>query len=111
MATSRTGTAKWKHTRRRALHTAQQQGITHCRCRDQCKHHQGRQCNVALDYTSGRKPNSAVPDHIQHHALGGTDDNHNIQILCYKCNAADGARLGNALMRGNRPQTVRNITF
>ena len=111
MATSRTGTAKWKHTRKRELHAAQANGVTHCRCRDRCKHHAGRQCNVALDYTTGRNPNSAVPDHKKHHALGGTDSRENLQIICYRCNAADGARLGNALMRGNTPQTVRNITF
>ncbi|MBK0420167.1 HNH endonuclease [Leucobacter sp. CSA1] len=112
MVTSRTGTAKWKNLRKRALHNAQAAGLTRCPCRDvTCKSHRGRTCNVPLDYTTGQRPNSAVPDHIKHHALGGQDTIENIQVICNRCNAHDGARLGNAIMRGKRPQTVQSITF
>ena len=76
-----------------------------------CKTHRGRVCNVPLDYTTGRRPNSAVPDHIKHHALGGKDELSNLRVICYRCNAHDGARLGNAIMRGKQPQTVENISF
>lgn len=41
MATSRTGTSTWKHTRKRALHVAQANGVTHGKGRDPCKHHAG----------------------------------------------------------------------
>ena len=111
MTTSRTGTARWKNLRKRAIQQALNAGITRCPCTDPACTHRGRACGVPLDYTNGRRPNSAVADHIKHHALGGQDTLENIRIICYRCNANDGARLVNAIMRGKRPQTVENISF
>ena len=53
VATSRTGTAQYKHWRKRVLIAARDAGIA------QCPH-----CGVRLDYTRGLQPNSAEPDHI-----------------------------------------------
>lgn len=110
--TNRTTTAKWKNLRRRALHQAQAAGITHCPCTATCKTHTGRRCNVPLDYTTGRRPNSAVPDHVKHHALGGEDSLENLRTICYSCNASDGGRLGAYLARHKQaPQHVQTIDF
>jgi 5-methylcytosine-specific restriction protein A len=81
MGTSRTGTSRWKHLRAQALREAQAQGITHC-----------PECTTPLNYTEGRQPNSAEPDHIIPHANGGQDTLDNIRILCRRCNQSRGNR-------------------
>ena len=83
MATSRTGTARWKNVRARALTKAQREGITHCPI-----------CRVPLDYTQGRHPNSAEPDHVIEEARGGSDMLDNLRIICRRCNQRRGGRLG-----------------
>nr|DAH25683.1 MAG TPA: HNH endonuclease [Caudoviricetes sp.] len=80
MVTSRTGTAQYKHWRRRVLHAAQTAGITHC-----------PHCHVPLDYSRGRLPNSAEPDHILPHKWGGRNTLDNGRVLCRRCNQSRGA--------------------
>lgn len=75
----RTSTTKWKKLRVTALVQAQNQNITHC-----------RYCRVMLDYSSGRKSNSATPDHIIPFKHGGADTLENLQIICRTCNAKMG---------------------
>ncbi|QAB17120.1 hypothetical protein Leucomu_03565 [Leucobacter muris] len=109
MATSRTGTAKYKAWRTRTLHAAQQQGITHCPCKANCTHHAGRRCNVWLDYVVSRRPNSAEPDHIVPHALGGRETRDNGAVLCRRCNQSVGDKTTNRQRRTK--QTVPTIRF
>lgn len=82
MTTSRTGTASHKRFRRDVLRAGQQAGITHCPL-----------CNVMLDYDEGRKPNSAEPDHIVPHALGGYDHVDNGRVICRRCNQRRGDKM------------------
>lgn len=79
MATSRTGTGQYKRWRKAILTAGQQAGITNC-----------PSCNQPLDYTKGRQPNSAEPDHIWPHSLGGTNTIENGRILCRTCNIKRG---------------------
>jgi len=92
VATSRTGTARWKLLRTTALRSAQDSGLTHCPCAGPCRHHAGRPCGVPLDYEQGRTPSSAEPDHITPHARGGRDELANIRVVCRRCNQARGGR-------------------
>ena len=79
MATSRTGTAKWKRTRSEAIKQAQRDGLDHCPA-----------CRTHLDYERSGQPNSAEVDHIVPYSLGGTDDLANVRVLCRWCNQARG---------------------
>lgn len=97
---NRTATTKWRNLRRRLLSQAQASGLTNCPL-----------CNTTLDYTTGLRPNSATPDHIEHWANGGTDTPDNIQIICRHCNSKDGGKLGRAKQLGTTTQHVTNITF
>jgi len=90
MATSRTGTTRYKHWRRGVLHRAQAEGITHCPCIAPCNHHQGQPCRIRLDYNTGRRPNSAEPDHITPWANGGQETPDNGRAICRRCNQATG---------------------
>ena len=90
MATSRTGTARYKRNSNRALHAAQVANLTHCPCKGNCKQHRGRTCNVPLDYTNRRRPNGASVEHVQAWATGGTDDVTNLTIICLRCNETLG---------------------
>lgn len=67
--------------RREALREGQYRGITHC-----------PDCQVELDYSKGRQPNSAEPDHIMPVAYGGTDDLDNLRICCRQCNQRRGSK-------------------
>lgn len=79
MATSRTGTGKWKRVRTQALARAHAEGQEHCPT-----------CGTFLDYDRGRQPNSAEPDHIIPHSLGGTDSLDNVIVTCRWCNQSRG---------------------
>jgi 5-methylcytosine-specific restriction protein A len=79
MATSRTGTSVWKKVRKRALHLAQAQGLTHC-----------PYCKVWLNYTVSLTPSSAEVDHITAHARGGQDRLDSVQVICRRCNQSKG---------------------
>lgn len=106
MATSRTGTAKYKRNSARVLHAAQAQGLTHCPCTSRrCKNHTGRRCNVPLDYENRKRPNGASVDHVHAHARGGTDDVDNLTILCLRCNIATGDK-----QPRKRPSQVQSYT-
>ena len=84
IATSRTGTSRWKTLRRQALREGQQQGITHC-----------PNCGQALNYLKGREPNSAEPDHIipASPPYNGPDTLDNLRIWCRRCNQSRGNRI------------------
>lgn len=79
VATSRTGTAQYKHWRKRVLIAARDAGIA------QCPH-----CGVRLDYTRGLQPNSAEPDHILPVRWGGKNTLENGRVLCRRCNQSRG---------------------
>jgi len=83
MTTSRTGTGRWKRARERVLADAQASGLTVC-----------PSCHVDLDYELGKRPNSAEVDHVVPHARGGTDEPHNLRVLCRQCNQRRGDRAG-----------------
>lgn len=80
MATSRTGTAKWKNLRRRTLHEAKSSGLTNCPL-----------CQCELDYDIGKTPTSAEVDHIHSVARGGQDTSDNVRVICRRCNQKRGA--------------------
>lgn len=88
MATSRTGTTRWKHLATAAKRKAQTAGQTHCPI-----------CHRELNYRQGRTPTSAEADHITPHSRGGTDTADNIRIICRQCNQSRGNGL-----RRPRPQ-------
>nr|DAU39466.1 MAG TPA: HNH endonuclease [Caudoviricetes sp.] len=79
VATSRTGTAQYKHWRKRVLTASRDAGIA------QCPH-----CGVRLDYTRGLQPNSAEPDHILPVRWGGKNALENGRVLCRRCNQSRG---------------------
>lgn len=81
MATSRTGTGKWKNIAKQRRHRAQQEGLTHC-----------PECSTLLDWEQGRTPSSAEVDHIIPHAHGGPDTLDNTRIVCRRCNQSLGAK-------------------
>ena len=83
MATSRTGTAKWKALRKEALRVAQDRNQYSCPL-----------CHRPLNYETGRLPDSAEVDHIIPHSRHGTDTIDNVRVICRHCNQS----------RGNRPQ-------
>ena len=95
MATSRTGTGKWKRLRGQALQEAKRQGQTHCPL-----------CRAPLDWTRALDPHSPEVDHIRPHALGGTDDTENVRVICRACNTRMGGQLGRAL-RAQRTRIVK----
>lgn len=82
MVTSRTGTAVHKQFRTRVLQRDRDNGIVTCPL-----------CGVALDYSKGRQPNSAEPDHIIPIALGGNNDPDNGRTICRQCNQSRGKRM------------------
>ncbi|WP_412883840.1 HNH endonuclease [Arthrobacter phoenicis] len=81
MTTSRTGTSTWKKLRKRALHLAQAQGLTHC-----------PYCSVQLDYAISLTPCSAEVDHVIPHSKGGRDRRDETQVICRRCNQSKGNR-------------------
>lgn len=85
MATSRTGTAKWKRVRARAIQQAQAEGITRCPL-----------CGRWLDWNHSLQPSSVEVDHITPWAKGGADDIENVRVICRDCNQRRGARDGKA---------------
>ena len=91
MATSRTGTAEWKNLVKQAKAEAIDQGLNTCPL-----------CNAWLDFNHHGLPNSPELDHIIEHSIGGTDDWHNLRLICRACNGKRGGKLGNAKMRQRR---------
>lgn len=81
MATSRTGTGKWKRVAAQRRYLAQREGITHC-----------PECNTHLDWTRSRTPTSPEVDHIIPHSVGGQDTIDNTRIICRRCNQSLGAK-------------------
>ncbi|WP_038463642.1 HNH endonuclease signature motif containing protein [Arthrobacter sp. PAMC 25486] len=79
MASSRTGTTAWKKVRAQALRRDEHNGVTQC-----------RYCWCQLDYKVGLRPNSAEPDHILAHSLGGQDVLENLITICRRCNQSKG---------------------
>lgn len=75
MATSRTGTARYKRWRTQVLALAQRDGVTHCPI-----------CKVKLNYEVTRQPDSAEPDHLVPWARGGQETIDNGRVLCRDCN-------------------------
>ena len=59
IATSRTGTARWKRVRAQALKQAIENGVHNCPI-----------CGVGLDYEYTRRPNSAEVDHVIPYSKG-----------------------------------------
>lgn len=107
MATSRTGTAKYKRNSARVLHAAQAQGLTHCPCVSRrCKNHTGKRCNVPLDYVNRKRPNGASVEHIQAWNNGGTDEVDNLTIICLTCNIT----IGDKRTTRRTKQTVTSYT-
>ena len=95
VATSRTGTTKWKRlaadVRRRALHN----GMTTCPL-----------CGVELNFTVGRTPTSAEVDHVVPHSRGGRDEVSNLRVLCRRCNQSRGNGLKRPRVRSGNAATV-----
>src|SRR5690606_13364030 len=85
MVRSRTGHVGHVRNRRRVLHRAKANGLTHCpgyELRDGTP----RPCGRPLDYDTPLQPGSAETDHIIDHQYGGTDDTNNLRVICRTCN-------------------------
>jgi 5-methylcytosine-specific restriction endonuclease McrA len=80
MATSRTGTGKWKRNRATKIAEAKANGLTHCPGFD------GHTCGIDLDFDYPQFPNSAEVDHIVRYSDGGTDALDNLRVICRFCN-------------------------
>lgn len=100
IATSRTGTARWKGVRKQALREAQTQGVTNC-----------PDCGGILNYEQGRLPNSAEVDHIIPHARGGTDTLENVRVCCRQCNQRRGSKWLSASARNETRTTTTLVTW
>lgn len=79
IATSRTGTAKWKRVRQQALKQAIENGVHNCPI-----------CGVGLDYEYSQRPSSAEVDHLLPYSKGGTDTLGNTTVICRWCNQRKG---------------------
>ena len=98
MATSRTGTARWKNLRLTVLRQAQQSGQTHCPI-----------CRTVLDYHRGRHRASAEVDHIVPVAIGGADTRENCRVICRQCNQSLGGTHGARKRPRRRRTPIRNL--
>lgn len=96
VTTSRTGTTKWKHVAAQAKRKAQAQGQDTCPL-----------CNVILDYSKGKQPNSAEADHIIEWSKGGQDTLDNVRIICRQCNQKRGGKTGHKKSQRKRTQPLR----
>ena len=96
VTTSRTGTTKWKRVAAQAKRKAQAQGQDTCPL-----------CNVILDYSKGKQPNSAEADHIIEWSKGGQDTIDNVRIICRQCNQKRGGKTGNKKARRHRTQPIQ----
>lgn len=85
MATSRTGTAKWKRLRTQAIRQARRNGQTHCPL-----------CRTEIQWDTHGEPFSPEADHIVEKARGGADALENIRIICRHCNGTRGGHVGRA---------------
>ena len=75
MATSRTGTARWKNLRKQELAAAFERGDMRCPI-----------CDVAYDWHRSKQPNSPELDHVTAHAEGGKYVAENTRVICRQCN-------------------------
>ena len=85
MATSRTGTAKYKRNRGAVIREARRGGLTHCPgyANPDGTYHS---CGVELDYETPKTPRSAETDHVLEWKDGGGDQKDNLRVLCRACN-------------------------
>lgn len=97
MATSRTGTSKWKNIRKRAIHRAMRDGLTNC-----------PECNIPLDYETGLRPNSPEVDHIIPWSVSQTDALDGTRVICRRCNQSLGGKVSK---RKPKPPPIENIDF
>lgn len=95
MATSRTGTAKYKRWRLAILTRDRNAGITHCPL-----------CGCVMDYEHGLKPNSAEPDHILADKFGGQLTGDNGRAICRHCNQSRGDGSKSARAKAMKPAVV-----
>lgn len=75
MASSRTGSGKWRRLRKEVIEEAIQKEQFNCPL-----------CGIGLDYEYSLQPNSAEVDHILEHSLGGQDVKENVRVICRYCN-------------------------
>jgi 5-methylcytosine-specific restriction endonuclease McrA len=87
MATSRTGTGRYKRNSAAIKKKAQAAGLFQCpgfRRTDGSFH----RCGVDLDYLRPKQPNSAEVDHVEPVRYGGKDNLSNLRVICRACNNA-----------------------
>ena len=97
IATSRTGTGKWRRLRTQAITSALDAG------QYTCPH-----CRTHLDYDTPGRPNSAEVDHVIPHSRGGQDTIDNVMVICRLCNQTKGGgrRKARVVPRVMEPSTV-----
>src|SRR5699024_5037883 len=71
MASTRTGSGKWRTLRKEVIEEAIQKEQFNCPLGD-----------IGLDYEYSVQPNSAEVDHSLDHSLGGKDGTENLRVIC-----------------------------
>ena len=99
MATSRTGTSRWKRIRAQAIADAIRDGLDKCPL-----------CGTLLDLHGTGDGAPVEVDHVIPHVVSGVDDISGVQVMCKTCNRRKGsgqARKPHPIVRAEPPTLIQ----